>query len=461
MKLSFDSTPVTGIAEGVSVKRVLLVSYLFPPAGGISVQRMLTMAKYLPQYGFEVQVLAAKNPTTPTMDPALVGQIPSSVRVHRTVTPEVPFSVKRRIWGWLSPPGRRAAKAPAPQVAKSASRGWKSRVVDATRKVFSPDPEVVWVPFALRRARSIIRRDQIDAVVVTAPPFSAFLIGNALKREFPHLTLISDFRDDWLRFFLGTFDFLQSANVRRRAEHIERETVERSSRVVVVTRSLLEEMRGRYPDQPTDKFVCVPNGFDPAVLAGFRSRPHGGSGIVVTYTGTVYSTTSARHYLDALDSLPDEIRAQVETRFVGRIAEEERPFLQGRKSKVTEFGFVPQTEALRLMEETDFLLVTMLDPTATSGKIYEYLPTGKPILAVAVPGELSQLIQETGTGWCIDPANREGLASMLSQLLHPSRKLLNQFQPNWEAIRAYERPRLAGVFADIIRSAPSEAALNG
>jgi glycosyltransferase involved in cell wall biosynthesis len=105
---------------------------------------------------------------------------------------------------------------------------------------------------------------------------------------------------------------------------------------------------------------------------------------------------------------------------------------------------------LRLMEETDFLLVTMLDPTATSGKIYEYLPTGKPILAIAVDGELTQLIQETGTGWCIDPRNRERLAAALGQLLDHSRRLLDQFRPNWDEIRTYERPRLARVFADII-----------
>jgi hypothetical protein len=452
MKLSFDSAPANTTANDVSVKRVLLVSYLFPPAGGISVQRMLSMAKYLPQYSFDVHVLAARNPTTPTIDPALVTQIPPSVRVHRTLTPEVPFQIKRRIWSLLSRPIRQTAKPPASQTASVASRGWKSRIVDVTRRLLSPDPEVVWVPFALRRARSIIRRHGIEAVAVTAPPFSSFLIGDALKREFPHLTLISDFRDDWLRFFLGTFDFLKGAHVRRRAEQIERETVERSSRVVVVTRSLLEEMRARYPGQPADKFICVPNGFDPAAFEGFRPRRHAGSGILVTYTGTVYSTTSARHYLDAVDRLPEEIRSQVETRFVGRIAEEERPFLKNRKSKVTEFGSVPQADAFRLMEETDFLLVTMLDPTATSGKIYEYLPSGKPILAVAVPGELSQLIQETGTGWCLDPGNSEGLASMLGQLLHPSRKLLNQFRPNWDAIRSYERSRLAGVFADIIRS---------
>ena len=445
----------------MSKRKVLIVSYLFPPAGGISVQRALSLAKYLPECGLEVHVLSARNATTPTVDRSLLKQIPAAVRVHRTFTPEVPFRVKRWIWKWFSPSSGNLVRPQAKGAAQSSSRTWKTRVVDAVRRVLSPDPEVVWVPFALRRARKIIKRHGIDSVIVTVPPFSALLIGNALQREFPDIQLISDFRDDWLRFFLGTFDFQKSATVRRRAEQIEREAVERSSRVVLVTRSLLEETRARYPDLPTGKFLCVPNGFDPALFAGFQSRPHAGSHCVVTYAGTVYSTTSARHYLDALDSLPEEIRAQVETRFVGRITADERLYLQNRKSKVTEIGFVPQAEVLRLMEETDFLLVTMLDPTATSGKIYEYLPTGKPILAVAVEGELPQLIRETRVGWCADPGDQAGLVALLRQLFDPSRKLLNEFRPDLEAIRCYERPRLASAFADLITAGAGKKPLEG
>jgi Glycosyltransferase Family 4/Glycosyl transferases group 1 len=450
MRLRVESASSAQVNKKAVAKKLLLVSYLFPPAGGISVQRMLSLAKYLPQWGFEVHVLAAWNPTTPTIDRHLLRQIPSTVRVHRTFTPEVPFNVKRRMWGWLSSARPKPSGRPAPPCVNGSSRSWKSNVVDAARKLFSPDPEVVWVPFALRRARSILRREHIDAVVVTAPPFSAFLIGNALRREFPHIRLISDFRDDWLRFFLGTFDFQKSAAVKRRAEQIERETVERSDRVVLVTRALQGEMRARYPDQPAEKFLCVPNGYDPAVFENFRPRRHSGAGIVVTYTGTVYSTTSARYYLDALDSLPEPIRSKVETRFVGRIAQEERPFLENRKSKITEYGFVPHAEALRVMEESDFLLVTMLDPTATSGKIYEYLPAGKPILAVGVEGELTQLIRETRTGWCLDPTRPMDLALALRRILDPSCGALDNFRPNWDAIRSYERPRLSGLFANII-----------
>jgi glycosyltransferase involved in cell wall biosynthesis len=432
----------------ISQRQILIVSYLFPPAGGISVQRVLSLARYLPEQGLEVHVLSAWNPTTPTIDRSLLQQVPASVRVHRTFTPEVPFQVKRTIWRWLSPTEK--ARQPQPRPANPSSRTWKERVVDGMRKLFSPDPEVVWVPFALRRARKLIKRYRIGSVIVTAPPFSALLIGIALQREFPGIQLISDFRDDWLRFFLGTFDFLKGSAIRLRAVRIEREAVERSSRIVTVTPSLQQEMRGRYPDLPPGKFICIPNGFDPALFTGFQSRRHAGSNVVVTYVGTVYSTTSARYYLDALDCLPDPVRTRVETRFIGRIEAEERVYLQNRKSQVTEVGFVPQSEALRLMEETDILLVTMLDPTATSGKVYEYLPTGKPILAVAVEGELPQLIRETRAGWCVDPRDHARLVAFLGELFDPARRLWSEFRPDHEAIRRYERPRLVSMFAGLV-----------
>ena len=135
---------------------------------------------------------------------------------------------------------------------------------------------MLWAPFAIRKARQIVRRHGIEAVLVTAPPFSAFLVGNALKREFPDLKLISDFRDEWLSFYLKDFEFQSSDYTRRRAEAIERETVELSDLVVAVARSSLREIRSRYPEQPDGKFLLLPNGYDPAGVCRIRpAAPRG------------------------------------------------------------------------------------------------------------------------------------------------------------------------------------------
>jgi glycosyltransferase involved in cell wall biosynthesis len=420
---------------------ILLVAYWFPPAGGIAVQRALSLAQYLPQEGFRVHVLTPRNPPAPSLDPTLLTRISEDVKVHRVWTPMPGAALRKRLWRLFS------RGAPRP-VAAAAGTGSRANFIS---KLLFPDPEVVWTPFAIRRARRIVKEHAIKTVLVTAPPFSAFLVGNALKREFPGLQLISDFRDEWLRFFLSTFEFQQSGGFRRRAEKMERTTIERSDLVITVTPSLVEELRNRYPAEAAPKFTCIPNGYDPAAFASFVPRNHQSSKIVVTYVGTVYSATSPGCYFDGLDALPASLRSRIETRFVGRITEDQRTLLESRKN-VQILGFVPQHEALRCMEETDYLLLTMKDPTAVTGKIYEYLATGKPILAFSPQdGEVARTLAETGAGWCLDPRNSRGIRACLEAVA--TGELKTGFHPNPVAVRRYERPSLIAEFAKAIREA--------
>jgi glycosyltransferase involved in cell wall biosynthesis len=437
------------VGEGEPVMKLLIVSYDFPPIGGVSVQRVLSLVKYLPENGFDVSVVTARNAASPVFDPALLEQIPSSVRVHRVWTPELSYRVKTKLWSLISR-GSRAGAAGA----GSGRKGLKSRAADILKTIFSPDPHVVWVPFALRRARKIVRRDGVDAVLVTAPPFSAFLIGNALKREFPGLRLVSDFRDEWLRYLLKDFDFFQGSAAQRKAAVIEKETVALSDLVVAVTQSSIAQLRQRYPEQPQEKFAMVPNGYDPAAFARFRPRPRAGDRILVAYVGTVYSVCSPRYYLDALDQLPEEVRDRFETVFVGRVVEDERKYLEGRKSRVRVRGFLPQGEALAQIEEADYVLLTVANDFCIAGKLFEYLAARKPVIAITPPdGETGRLVAETGGGWCVDPRDSGGIRKLLDRLHGEWQAGISSFAPLPHRIREYERPRLAGRFAALLKQA--------
>lgn len=434
--------------------KLLIVSYVFPPAGGITVQRALSLAKYLPACGVEVHVLTAANAASPVYDPGLLKHIPPEVTVHRAFTPELPFYLRKKLWNLFSggkkgtskPAGAAPKTAPAPPSLKSRATAW-------VRRIFSPDPQVVWAPFAVRRAARLIRRHKIDWVLVTAPPFSVFLIGNALKRKFPGIRLISDFRDEWLRFYVAEFDFLRNDHTRLRAEAIERATIESSDLVLAVTRSSLQEIAGRYPEQPGAKFGLIANGYDPETFASFTSRPHNGGGMVVTHAGTVYKSSSPHYYFDALDALPEELRRDVRTRFIGRVTETEENLLRERGGEAVEvLGFMPQREALRRMEETDFLLLTMTNDYSLPGKLFEYMATGKPILAISPrDGEVDRILRETGAGWCADPERPDEIVDMLRRACEFTRTGRNGLSPDRDAIRRYERPRLAAELADLLR----------
>jgi glycosyltransferase involved in cell wall biosynthesis len=425
----------------VASKKVLLVSYLFPPAGGVGVQRALSFLKYLPESGCAVTVLAARNPSTPVRDPGLLRQIPAGARIERVFTPELPFSFRDKLWRALS--GLRRGKP-----ASGAGSVKKDLTGPALwlRRLLTPDPQVVWTPFAVRRASAIIEKQGIHAVLVTVPPFSALRVGVELKRRFPNLKLISDFRDEWLSFYLNLEPGTRSP-MRAQAEEMERECVEMSDYVVAVTPAQRGVIRARYPEQPDEKFLCIPNGYDPAVFSSFRSRPHGTERLVISLFGTVYhGYNSPWPLIEACDRLPEPLARQVEMRFFGRVEQgQERP-LTSRFGTVKPMGFFPYEEALHLLEETDFLLLPVDSPTAHAGKLFEYLATGKPILALTPPhGEVARIIRETASGWSADPKDPAAVDAMLREALDTVRA--GRFRPDREAIRAFERPRLAGQLA--------------
>jgi glycosyltransferase involved in cell wall biosynthesis len=433
-------------------RKILIVSYLFPPVGGIGVQRALSMAKYLPRCGYEVHILKASSAGGPVQDSALARQVPPEVQVYEAFTPEIPFAIRQKLWSRLGGGAKPRKDAAAP----GAKGGWKSLLRRAITRVLCPEPEILWVPFALRQARRIIKRHKIEFVLVTVPPFSALVVGTELKKEFPSIRLISDFRDEWLSFYLKDFDFQSNAHTRRRAEAIERETVEASDLVVAVNESSRDEIRRRYPKQPDGKFVVVPNGYDPETFAGFLPRANQSPRMLVTHVGTVYKTASPRFYLDAADGLPEEIRGQIETRFVGRVADTERPLLEERPSKVTVAGFMPQAQALKYMEDTDYLLLTMTNDISVPGKLFEYMATGKPILAITSPGsEVDGILRETAAGISAPPDDPEAIRKMLLLAFDAWRNGKKLIEREGLPVQRYERPRLAEEYGRLIRAAGS------
>jgi glycosyltransferase involved in cell wall biosynthesis len=439
----------------LAARKVLLISYIFPPVGGIGVQRALSMARYLPENDLEVHVLTASNPAAPVMDPGLLKLVPEHVTVHTAMTAEPPFYLRKKAWELLGG-GKKKAATPKQEgeAAKPAAPSLLGKLKAIPQRILCPDPQVLWVPMAIRKAKQIVRRHGIDAVLTTAPPFSVFLISNEIKRTFPNVKVVSDFRDEWLRFYLTDFDFLKSDYTVRRATEIEHDTITLSDTVVAVTHSSLNEIRARYPNEPDSKFVMIANGYDPAAFAGVESRAHGQPGkMVVTHTGTAYRTASPKFYLDAVDRLPEQIRASMETRFIGRVTETETDIFANRKHQVNMLGFMPQSDALKRTGETDYLLLTMTNDFSLPGKMFEYLAMRKPILALSPPGgEVDRLIQETKSGWCVPHDDPAAIARMLETAWERLRQPQTSFEPDGEAIRGYERARLARRMAEVLKS---------
>jgi glycosyltransferase involved in cell wall biosynthesis len=435
------------------MSNVLLISYLFPPAAGIGSPRALSYARYLPDHGCRVFVLTAKFATTPYNDTRLLAKVPPETVVSRAFNPEVPYAFRDRIWKRVAPP-RLAPDLQREASAKSGGSLWLRPAKAALRRMIEriacPDAQVGWAHFATRAAIRLIEKHDIDTVLCNIPPYSTMRIAVAVKRRYPRLKLIADIRDDWVGYYLPYFDSAATEYKRKLAVKLERELMECADYVSAVTPAQSRQIRERYPDQPSEKFLYHSNGYDPDVFRDFHSREHAGPGIVVTYFGSVYGNPvySPKRYLDAVDGLPEELRSRVETRFIGRVAAEAAPVLAGRKSSVRQLGFMPQEQGIRYLEESDCLLLIANDPGTHAGKLFDYLATGKPILALTPPdGEIGRVIRETGTGWCVDPENPAAIHDALISLGRRLQSGTEALQPNREAIRFYSWPEIVARLA--------------
>ena len=393
-------------------------------------------------------VLTARYATTAQNDPKLLSLIPAETKVYRAFNPEVPYHVRDRIWKKVAPP-RMAAEIAVSQDLGGWNQPWKKAVRRLVQRVASPDVQVGWAHFAISQACRLIPKHDIQSVLLNIPPFSSMKIGIAIKRRFPNVQLISDIRDDWVGYYLPMFDGAASDDKRRLAVRLERELIECSDFVSAVTPAQRQAIRERYPDQPESKFFCTPNGYSPDSFRNFTPRRHEFDGMVVTYFGSVYVNPvySPKAYLDALDALPEEVSRRIQTRFIGRIPPEANQLFAGRRSFIVRLGFMAHEEGIRYLEETDYLLVIARDRTTHAGKLFDYLPTGKPILAVTPPtGEIAGILERTGGGSVL-PEDPSAMSQTLMQAYERWRSGNLAFIPDRKAIEAYSWPSLVAGLA--------------
>jgi glycosyltransferase involved in cell wall biosynthesis len=432
---------------------VLLVVYAFPPAGGVGVLRASSLARYLPLEGIRLDVLTTRNPSSVGWDPSLMADIPRDVTIHRTITLDLPFQWKKALKKIIT--GARPPVAPdhAPTSVQSSSI-LKRAVVD----LLLPDPQVLWLPILSRVAPSIVRERQIEVVIITGAPYSNYLLAEKLRRQFPKLPIVLDFRDEWLSTSFGqaSFQFSRSNRARRFAERAETIAVASATKVVAVTRAARREIHGRYPGHEDEKFEYIPNGFDATRVhfsfAPTSPRPSGE--VVVTYLGTVYASTEPGPMVQALHLLPENFRSRLKIRFIGHIEEPSyRKALSSLGDMVELTGYMPQHEALAAMRDSDYALLITHDRLNVSAKLYDYLGSGKPILGCVHPeGEARLLLETLRGGWWADSKASDQIRELFVQAILRRDSLGKSFRPDYAAIMQFERQAIARRYAAMLHS---------
>jgi glycosyltransferase involved in cell wall biosynthesis len=376
------------------VPKLLIVAFYFPPAGGGGVQRPLKFASHLAARGFEVHVLAPDDPKWIDRDEALA--VPERVHVHRA--------------RFVGPRGRR----PAEELhgLRGARRAVR-RLGLLWRRLLVPDEHALWAPFAIRAATRIVRREGIDIVVTTSPPGSLHSVGAAVKRR-TGVPWVADLRDPLVahphRRMESRLVRLKEAGPRR----VERLVVGLADGIVAASEAISAQARERAGEKPV---VTIASGADFDDFDGLEYRR--GDRFRITHTGSFFGSRDPRPFLAALERVEG-----VEARFVGDSRAADREWAAGLElgSRLEWLPFTGRVESLRLQRDSEALLLLIPDAGGRgegilSGKVFEYLAAGRPVLALVPPGgAAARLLRESGAGVVVAPDDVAGAARELERL---------------------------------------------
>jgi glycosyltransferase involved in cell wall biosynthesis len=292
----------------------------------------------------------------------------------------------------------------------------------AAGMVLAPDPEIAWYPFAVRRARQILRAVDIGALYSSSSPETDHLVAWKLKRE-TGLPWIADFRDGWM--FETHRAVRNREGLRRRAElRLERAVVGTADSIVTVNELIADDFRSRYP-AAAHRVHVIENGFDPDDLGGLTRHRTADGKMRIVYTGRLAlsrTDQSLAPLLAALETLvagdPD-IARDIEVHLIGPLSPHERDEIERSRASdlVRIAGPRPRREALQAQLDADvLLLVTGSDAGVSTSKAYEYLATGRPILGLTKSPPAMELVRASTRGTVVDPQNVSAIASSLLHL---------------------------------------------
>lgn len=358
------------------MKRVLIITYYWVPAGGVAVQRFLKFARYLRDYGWEPVILTVENGSYPYTDESLQAQVPDGIAVYRTKTFE-PFEIYNLLRG-------QKGKTVPLAVATASDPSLFQRLSAYIRaNFFLPDARRGWKPYAVKKASELIATGQIDAIITTGPPHSTHLIGQELKQRYG-LPWLADFRDPWTEIFNNQYlPFTQASIAKDKA--YEASVLRDCDAATVIG----EGMKTVFPAAYTGKMQVITNGYDesdftPGLTAErdkFRMR----------YVGNLFSNQNVPALWAAIATLRAEdsdFRRDFELEVTGKAdAAVSQGIADAGITDCTVFRpFVPHHEAIRRMQTASLLLSVIPDVANNkliiTGKIFEYIGAGRPVFLV-------------------------------------------------------------------------------
>ena len=426
------------------MKKVLIVTYYFPPAGGPGVQRWLKFVKYLPDFGIQPIVYVPENPTYPIVDEKLNDEISDKAIV-----------IKRKIF---EPYGL------ASVFSKNKTKKISSGIIPNQRKqtfleklflwirgnLFIPDARVFWVKPSVKYLEKYIAENNIDTIITSGPPHSLHLIGVGLKAKLK-VKWIADFRDPWTT--IGYHKSLRlskaSAKKHKDLEHL----VLNSADIILVTSKTTKTEFEAITSQPIE---VITNGYD---IEKIEKQPLDQK-FTLAHIGSFLSDRNPRILWKSLRELTKDNKnfaRDFELKLIGAVSREVLDTIEEfRLTKFTNnLGYVSHKEAIAHQRKSQVLLLVEIDSEETKsiipGKLFEYMVSERPIVAIGPEGsDFAEIITNTNTGAFFTYEQKEELKAKI--LAYYNQYVEGKLQSHPIGLQQYSRKNLTQQLANLLKS---------
>ncbi len=375
-----------------STKKILIITYYWPPAGGPGVQRWLKFVKYLPDFGYEPHVYIPENPTYPIVDEKLISEVS-----------EKAIMIKQKIkepYRWASFLSKKNTKKISSGIIPSKK---KQSLIEKVMlwirgNFFIPDARVLWVKPSVVFLKEYLEKHQIETIITTGPPHSLHLIGLQLKKQI-NVEWIADFRDPWTTIGYHK-ELLLNKNSEKKHKDLEKKVLHSADKIIVTSPTTKIEF-SKLTSKPIE---VITNGYDVEKV----SKSDLDEKFSIAHIGSFLSDRNPRILWKALKELVkenNEFATDLQLKLIGKVSQDVLETIN--EFKLTKFvsnlGYLSHDEAVVHQRTSQVLLLIEIDSEATRciipGKLFEYMVSDRPIVAIGPKAsDFETILKETNTG---------------------------------------------------------------
>ena len=424
-------------------RKVLIITYYWPPSGGAGVQRWLKFVKYLRNFGWEPVVYTPENPEYPAIDNSLLKDIPQGIEIVRTPIWE-PYSFYKKLVG-----AKKNERINAGFLSEKKRPGLAERFSIWLRgNFFIPDARKFWIKPSIKFLVKYLKHHPVDAIVSTGPPHSMHMIALGVKKR-TGLPWLADFRDPWTNIDFY-HELMLSSWADRKHHKQEMSVLKKADEVVVISNS----MKTDFLKLLKRDYSVITNGYDQDDIAGVDARID--ERFSVAHIGTMVKTRNPLLLWEVLSEevLKDtDFANDLEIKLVGSVDYSVTESIEaaGLGNYVNKISYVPHNEVVKIQQQSQVLLLLINDtPNAKvilPGKFFEYMAARRPILCIGPrDGDAAEVILETNAGYVSEKDDKESIRKAINELYSRFRTGKNIVDS--KGIARFSRESLTGRMAE-------------